>query len=89
MEFAWVLRWLKRRFNTEATENEHRGHGEEGADLKDQRYTEEGEKEEKKNLGEGGYYVGGDGFAAAYGVHAFVGFGFEVDFFGGHAQCFG
>jgi hypothetical protein len=33
--------------------------------------------------------VGGDGFAAAYGVYAFVGFGFEVDFFGGDAEGFG
>ena len=39
--------------------------------------------------GEGGDDVGGDGFAAAYGVYAFVGFGFQVDFFGGDAQGFG
>ena len=35
--------------------------------------------------GEGGHYVGSDGFAAAYRVYAFVGFSFEVDFFGGDA----
>jgi hypothetical protein len=33
--------------------------------------------------------MGGDGFAAAHGVYAFVGFGFEVDFFGGDAEGFG
>src|SRR2546429_4908060 len=33
--------------------------------------------------------MGGDGFAAANGVHAFVGFGFEVDLFGGNAKSFG
>jgi len=32
--------------------------------------------------------VGGYGFAAAYGVYAFVGFGFQVIFFGGDAQGF-
>jgi hypothetical protein len=35
--------------------------------------------------GEGSYYVGGYGFAAADGVYAFVGLGFEVNFFGGDA----
>src|SRR5882724_10389838 len=35
-----------------------------------------------------GDHVGGDGFAAAYGVYAFVGFGFQVDFFGGDAEGF-
>ena len=39
--------------------------------------------------GKGGYYVGGYGFATAYGVNAFVGFGFEVNFFGGDAEGFG
>jgi len=38
---------------------------------------------------EGGDDVGGDGFAPADGVYAFVGFGLEVDFFGGNAQRFG
>jgi hypothetical protein len=33
--------------------------------------------------------VGGEGFAAADRVYAFVGFGFEVDFFGGNAEGFG
>jgi len=37
---------------------------------------------------ESGYYVGSYGFAATYGVYAFVGFGFQVDFFGGDAQGF-
>jgi hypothetical protein len=32
--------------------------------------------------------MGGDGFAAAYGVYTFVGFGFEVDFFGGDSEGF-
>src|ERR1700730_288321 len=38
--------------------------------------------------GEGGDYLGGDGFAAAYRVYAFVGFRFQVDFFGGDAESF-
>ena len=33
--------------------------------------------------------VAGDGFAAAYGVHAFVGFGFEVNFVDGDAEGIG
>jgi hypothetical protein len=38
--------------------------------------------------GERGDYVAGYGFATADGVYAFVGFGFEVDFFWGDAEGF-
>jgi hypothetical protein len=37
----------------------------------------------------GGDGVAGDGFATAYGVHAFVGFSFEVNFVDGDAEGIG
>src|SRR6266481_4524526 len=38
--------------------------------------------------GYGCYYICGDGFAAAYGVHTFVGLGFEVNRFSLHTKRF-
>src|ERR1700730_72012 len=53
-------------------------------------YTESRQRERRSLFtGKSCDNVRGDGFAAADGVYSFVGFGFEVDFFGGDAEGLG